>query len=77
MLIKVSNDRSVEIEEENFGTQNENRIETLSFELPEEYSNFTKKIVFITNDGNYWDLIEEDNTYILKNNITKFRKFYK
>lgn len=74
MLIKVLDNRIVEKEyEENEGSQNENRITTLNLEVPEDYSDFIKKIVFITEDGNFFDYIQDD-TYILKNNITKYRK---
>ena len=58
-------------------TQNENDVETLQITVPEKYEDFYKKIVFITDDGVVWDLIE-NNTYILQRNITKYDsvKFY-
>lgn len=58
----------------NEGTQNENNSTILEFEFEEgiEYSN--KRIVFLTEDGNLWDLINEDNTYKIKNSITKYKK---
>lgn len=58
-------------------TQNENDVEFLQITVPEKYENFFKKIVFITDDGVVWDLIE-NNTYILQRNITKYDsvKFY-
>lgn len=58
-------------------TQNENDVETLQITVPEKYEDFNKKIVFITDDGVVWDLIEND-TYTLKRNITKYDsvKFY-
>ena len=74
MNITVNEDRTVQKEyDENEGSQNENRITELSFTLPAIYSDFVHKIVFITEDGNYTDYIE-NNTYILKNNVTKYRK---
>lgn len=74
MNITVNEDRTVQKEyNENEGSQNENRITELSFTLPTIYSDFVHKIVFITEDGNYSDYIE-DGKYILKNNITKYRK---
>ena len=58
-------------------TQNENEVETLQITVPEKYSDFVKKIVFITDDGVKWGLIEND-TYTLQKNITKYDnvKFY-
>ena len=77
MKITVNPDRSVKKEYEeneiNDGSQNENRVTTISFEVPEDYSDFTKRIVFITKDGNYFDEIANDE-YVLKNNITKYKK---
>lgn len=55
-------------------TQNENDVETIQIAVPERYSDFNKKIVFVTNDGTVWDFIEEDNTYKLKHAITKNRQ---
>lgn len=58
-------------------TQNENDVETLQISVPEKYEDFYKKIVFITDDGVVWDLIEND-TYTIKRAITKYDsvKFY-
>lgn len=58
-------------------TQNENDVEILQITVPEKYEDFNKKIVFITDDGVVWDLIEND-TYTLKRAITKYEsvKFY-
>lgn len=72
MIIRILNDRSIIKDSDPYGTQNENRVTTLNFVIPEEYANFNKKIVFITSDGVYWDLITDD-TYIVKNNLTKYR----
>lgn len=44
MNIKVFNNRKIYIDESN-NTQNENDIETLKIEVPEEYKDFYKKIV--------------------------------
>ena len=59
------------------GTQNENDVTTLEIEVPEKYEDYNKKIVFITADGVVWDIIE-NNTYILKKSITKYKsvEFY-
>lgn len=76
MNIQVLEDRTVNIEsymdEKNlFGTQNENGIEELVFEIPETYLSFEKKIVFITNYGNFAKEIV-NNSYILENDITQY-----
>ena len=58
-------------------TQNENRAETITLVVPEEYESFNKKIVFITPDGNVWDVIT-NNEYKITNAITKYKdvEFY-
>lgn len=57
---------------ENVGTQNENNATILNFSFPEKLINASKKIVFVTEDGVFEDIIE-DNTYKLKNSITKYK----
>ena len=54
-------------------TKNENRAETIELIVPEEYENYNKKIVFITSDGNVWDVIT-NNEYKITNAITKYEK---
>ena len=54
-------------------TQNENRAEIIELVVPEEYENYNKKIVFITSDGNVWDVIT-NNEYKITNAITKYDK---
>lgn len=58
-------------------TQNENQVTILQLEVPEEYQDFNKKIVFLTPDGIVWDLILND-TYVITNAITKYEtvRFY-
>lgn len=56
------------------GYNKENRAEVLEFEIPTSLSNYTKKINFELPDGNFFDLLENDNSYVLKNNITKYDK---
>lgn len=69
MLVKVLNNRDVLVETNNFGTQNENNIEELVFEIPEAYNEFDKEIVFITPDGNLSKEIVND-IYVFENDIT-------
>jgi hypothetical protein len=74
MNITVLNDRSLIIDTSDvFGSQNENNATELNFNFPENFNRANKKIVFITKDGIYWDLIEND-FYKITNAITKYRK---
>lgn len=74
MNIKVNENRLIDFSEHEQGTSNETNIQKLQIEVPEQYNDFYKKIVFVTEDGNYWDYLEEDGSYILKSNVTKFSK---
>ena len=70
MNFKIIKNRKL-VEDENFvGYNEENRAEMLQLEIPEELQEYSKKICFETDDGNFFDLLE-DNTYIIKNNLTK------
>lgn len=81
MKVKVQEDRKVYIikctNTNALGTQNENNVTELEIVVPEQYQDFNKKIVFITDDGVVWDIIE-NNTYKITNAITKHKsvKFY-
>lgn len=81
MKVKVQEDRKVYIikgtDTNAVGTQNENNTTELEIVVPEQYQDFNKKIVFITDDGVVWDIIE-NNTYKITNAITKHKsvKFY-
>lgn len=72
MNIKVNENRLIEFSDKEQGTQNENIVQTLNIEIPSIYDDFYKKIVFVTEDGTYWDYIENDGNYTIKSNITKF-----
>lgn len=76
MKVKVQEDRKVYCIN-TAGTQNENDATELEIVVPEQYQDFNKKIVFITDDGVVWDIIE-NNTYIMTNAITKYEsvEFY-
>ena len=76
MKVKVNENREVHYFHFT-GTQNENNTTELYIEVAEKYKEFNKKIVFITNDGVVWDIIEND-TYKLTKAITKYEsvKFY-
>ena len=74
MNIKIYQDREVkQLDYDVYGTQNENKVTTLKIEVPEQYENWNKRIVFLTDEGNFWDYIK-DNTYTIQNNITKYEE---
>lgn len=76
MKIKIEGNRKIyNLKAE--GTQNENNVTELNIEVPKQYEDFNKKIVFITDDGTVWDIIE-NNTYKLTKAITKYKsvRFY-
>lgn len=74
MNIKIYKDRdAIQLDNDVFGTQHENEVTTLKIEVPEQYENWNKRIVFITDEGTFWDAIL-DNTYTIKNNITKYEE---
>lgn len=76
MLIEVLENRNVIISNDVYGTQYENNATTINFQFPEKYSNFTKKIVFVTDDdGNFSEDIENDS-YIIPLEITQIRNMY-
>ena len=54
-------------------TQNENNVETITLVVPEEYEDYNKKIVFVTDDGTVWDIIT-NNEYKITNAITKYKQ---
>lgn len=54
-------------------TQNENDAEKILLQVPEQYEDFNKKIVFNTEDGNIWDIIV-NNEYSIPKAITKYEQ---
>ena len=54
-------------------TQNENDAEKITLQVPEQYEDFNKKIVFVTPDGIVWDLIVNDE-YLIPKAITKYKQ---
>lgn len=78
MNIQVNENRLMEFSNTEQGTSNESNIQKLQIEVPEKYNDFFKKIVFVTDDGTFWDYLEEDGSYTLKNNVTKYNsvEFY-
>ena len=54
-------------------TQNENNAEKITLQVPEQFEDFNKKIVFVTPDGIVWDLIVNDE-YLIPKAITKYKQ---
>lgn len=73
MKIIIYQNREVYKEESKIGNDSENKVETLEFEFPEEYKDFTKYIEFQIKGGKYVDLIE-DNKYVITREVAKYGK---
>ena len=71
MKIEVNENRNISMSGIS-GTMNENNIQQLEINVPEKYKDYNKKIVFTTDDGTVWDIIQ-DNVYTIKKNISKYR----
>ena len=71
MKIKLFKDRTIEKCGE-IGTQNENNVTEIELIVPDKYQDYNKKIVFDTEDGIVWDIIE-DNHYKIRKNIAKYK----
>lgn len=77
MIIKVYENRKIKKEYfGNEGSQNENNVTEIEFILPEQYENFTKKIVFITKIENFSKNINSQNKYIIDTDVSQYRKIY-
>lgn len=73
MKITIYQNREVYKEESKIGNDSENKVETLEFEFPEEYEDFTKYIEFQIKGEKYVDLIE-DNKYVITREVAKYGK---
>ena len=56
------------------GYNGENRAEILEFEIPDTLNDYAKKINFDLGTEKVSDILNQDNTYILKNNITQYKQ---
>ena len=56
------------------GYDKENRAEILEFEIPDTLNDYAKKINFDLGTEKVSDILNQDNTYILKNNITQYKQ---
>ena len=70
MKIVIYQNREVYKEESKIGNDSENKVETLEFEFPEEYEDFTKYIEFQIRGEKYVDLIK-DNKYVITKEVAK------
>ena len=70
MKITIYQNREVYKEESKIGNDSENKVETLEFEFPEEYEDFTKYIEFQIKGEKYTDIIE-NNKYEITRAIAK------
>lgn len=70
MKIVIYQNREVLKEESKIGNDSENKVETLEFEFPEEYEDFTKYIEFQIRGEKYVDLIK-DNKYVITKEVAK------
>lgn len=70
MKIVIYQNREVYKEESKIGNDSENKVETLEFEFPKEYEDFTKYIEFQIRGEKYVDLIK-DNKYVITKEVAK------
>lgn len=70
MKVVIYQNREVYKEESKIGNDSENKVETLEFEFPEEYEDFTKYIEFQIGGEKYVDLIK-DNKYVITKEVAK------
>lgn len=73
MKIIIYQNREVYKENSKIGNDSENKVETLEFEFPEEYKDFTKYIEFQIKGEKYVDLIE-NNKYVITKEVAKYGK---
>lgn len=72
MKYKIIKNRKLVQDEDFAGYNGENRAEKLEFEIPENLRNYAIIINFETEDEKFYDILDEDYTYTLKNNVTKY-----
>ena len=72
MKYKLIKNRKLVQDEDFAGYNRENRAEKLEFEIPENLRNYAITINFETEDEKFYDILDEDYTYTLKNNVTKY-----
>ena len=74
MKFKLISNRMLTSDNKFAGYNNENRAEKLEFEIPDTLNDYAKKINFDFGTEKVSDILNQDNTYILKNNITQYKQ---
>ena len=74
MKYKLIKNRKLVQDEKFAGYNKENRAEILEFEIPDTLNDYAKKINFDLGTEKVSDILNQDNTYILKNNITQYKQ---
>ena len=74
MKYKIIKNRKLVQDEDFAGYNGENRAEILEFEIPDTLNDYAKKINFDLGTEKVSDILDQDNTYILKNNITQYKQ---
>ena len=74
MKYKLIKNRKLVQDEKFAGYNKENRAEKLEFEIPDTLNEYDKKINFDLGTEKVSDILNQDNTYILKNNITQYKQ---
>lgn len=74
--IKINNDRNLNANKIIVGFLQENNVETIKFEIPEEYESYSKRVCFKTDDGTFSKLFDDitSNYLTLTNDITKYQE---
>lgn len=72
--IKINNNRRLNQSSISIGFKDENKAETILFDIPSEYLSYNKKACFKAGSEEFSLLIGEDNTLTLTSNITRFKE---
>ena len=74
MTIVVNEDRTIrKLYSGKEGSQNEDNVTTLSFIIPERYSNFVKKLVFISKENNFTKTLDNNN-YTIDTDVSQYKR---
>lgn len=73
-IIKINKNRKLSQPATNVGYIEENNVETLQFIIPEEYKKYNKKACFKADNKEFSLLLDNDNTLVLTNEITRYKQ---
>lgn len=74
MTIIINEDRTIKkLYEGKEGSQNEENVTTLEFVIPERYTDFSKKLVFITKTENFTKELE-NNSYTIDTDVSQYKR---